>query len=129
MNILPIWPAILLLAAGCKGESAIDDSGLTVEPECTTDEGCNGQEICEEQLCTLGDRNNDFETAVEIKLNDDKTEWIQTREDADTPCPIAIVVIVGGANSQIGEPISVDVPRVADGSAERVEFRVALELV
>ena len=80
----------ILLLLACNGERPIDPIDTDNTPECTEDEQCNAQSICDEdQTCTVGDRDNDIASATPILKTTDPEDnpsaegVIQTEGDVD----------------------------------------------
>lgn len=79
-----------LLAVSCAGDD--DDTGIVdtaPPPECTEDDNCDANEICEEQTCVLGDRDDTFDGARALYIVPDLDDpgvrqgLIQTPGDVD----------------------------------------------
>ncbi len=76
----------ILFALACTGDPR--DSGWEPEPEpepepCVEDTDCASWQICEEDACVNGDRNNEPEEAQEIELDEEASGRLETDEDVD----------------------------------------------
>ena len=79
--------AALFLAIGCgkSTDDAITETGEIEPPppECLEDSQCAGYQICEEEDCVDGDRNNALEEAQTILWEMDNSGYLQTDDDVD----------------------------------------------
>ena len=118
----------LVLGLGaCAGDD--DDTGpidTGSAPECLEDDACGDNEICEEQVCIVGDRDDTFEDAgplLKVQDLDDpnvKTGLIHTPGDVDhyvytnlEPEWVRISTITDGGDDGLDTVLSVF---AADGS-------------
>jgi hypothetical protein len=77
---------MLFFILACKDqkiETDTSDPKPIVEGECVIDNDCNGGQICEENECLSGDRNNSIEEAVTLLWDDYVSETLSTVEDVD----------------------------------------------
>lgn len=93
--------AFLLMVMGCEGDQKISDTSTPSEGwdgsgggssdggsgggddgsgdgACTTDDDCGSGQICEDEVCVTGDRNNDFEEADPLRFVDGSDESART---------------------------------------------------
>lgn len=84
---LPLLALLLSLAPACKGgdgdDGPTDDSDPPVETSCTEDAECDPWEICSEDACVDGDRNNAVGEAEAILWETGVTGYVQTVGDQD----------------------------------------------
>ena len=81
---LPLLPLLFLPLAACPTDTGDDDDTTVPDlPDCTEDEDCPDWEICEEQACVGGDRNNAFEEARFLEYGDEVFEYVSPPGDVD----------------------------------------------
>jgi len=95
VNTLVRTVTIVLLAAGCNGKdtSGDGDTDSTTdetspftpddESECVEDSDCSSWQICEDEECASGDRNNTFEEAEAILWETGTAGYLQSNDDVD----------------------------------------------
>jgi hypothetical protein len=89
MKTYTLLTTLALLLTGCGPKETAPEGGLgegtepVVEEPCVADDECSSGEICEAGECIEGDRDNDFETASEIRLNDPKAGVLNPDGDTD----------------------------------------------
>lgn len=86
----PVWLSALFLSlVSCVNEKgptnpATGKSDGDGSPDCVEDDQCGELEICEEQVCVEGDRDNTFEEATPIFQNQPLSGVIYPAGDVDT---------------------------------------------
>ena len=77
---------MLFFIIACKDQTISTDTAdpkPVVEGECVIDSDCINGQICEENECLSGDRNNSIEEAVTLLWDDSITETFSTTGDVD----------------------------------------------
>ena len=77
---------MLFFIIACKDQTISTDTAdlkPLVEGECVIDSDCINGQICEENECLSGDRNNNIEEAVTLLWDDSVTETFSTAGDVD----------------------------------------------
>ena len=77
---------MLFFIIACKDQTISTDTAdlkPLVEGECVIDSDCINGQICEENECLSGDRNNNVEEAVTLLWDDSVTETFSTAGDVD----------------------------------------------
>ena len=86
---MPISIFAFLFFIACNGESVSDDppsdtdTDTDADPDCVEDSDCSGWEICEDEICIEGDRDNTFEDATAIFQDQEQDGYINVDGDVD----------------------------------------------
>jgi hypothetical protein len=92
MRSLPLYTCLFSLLLSCNGEKPSDDivdtdtdteTDTDEVPECVGDSNCDAWEICEEEVCVDGDRNNAPEEADVVTKDTKYSDFINPAGDLD----------------------------------------------